>query len=387
MIEDSTTTYTFVNTAAQLEEVCELLDQQAWISFDTEFIGEKRYFTLLCLLQVNCPEGSFLIDPMALPDLNAFFKVIENPKVLKITHAGENDYRILYNSFKVLPKNIFDTQIAAGFVGYNYPTAFRKIVEKELKVRLKKGFAVAEWDNRPLSDKHLQYALNDVIYLNDLYIKLSNKLKSSDRQVWCKREMDKLETAAHYYVNPHAEALNNNMMPHLGKREQIFMLRLFDWRKQEAKRKDYSKEMILQGKYINHIVKNIQQGPAALKNNRLLPKTFFKKYGEVFMNLYERPASEEEQLILKEIPVRKDSSPFEDITHDILYALIKRRCIKQGVSQNLLFSKSSLKLFRKNPDWLGGDWRTEVLGDSLVNLLKRSRHLKYNFEDGKFVLE
>jgi len=387
MIGDTTTTYTFVNTATQLEEVCELLNQQEWVSFDTEFIGEKRYFTLLCLLQVHCPAGSFLIDPMALPNLIPFFKVIENPDVLKITHAGENDYRILYHTFNILPKNVFDTQIAAGFVGYNYPTAFRKIVEKELKIRLKKGFAVAEWDRRPLSDKHLQYALNDVIYLNDLYIKLTAKLNSSDRQIWCQKEMDKLEDADHYYVNPNAEALNNNMMPHLGKREQIFMLRLFDWRKQEAKRKDYSKEMILQGKYINHIVKNIQQGPTALKNNRLLPKTFFKKYGEVFMDLYERPASEEEKAVLSEIPVRKDSSPFEDITHDILYALIKRRCIRQGVSQNLLFSKSSLKLFRKNPNWLGNNWRAEVLGESLVSLLQRSHQLKYKFEDGKFVLE
>lgn len=387
MIGNITTSFTFIDTPAQLEEVCQLFSQQEWIGFDTEFIGEKRYFTLLCLLQVDCPAGSFLIDPIALNDLTPFFKVIENPDVLKITHAGENDYRILYNTFNILPKNIFDTQIAAGFVGYNYPTAFRKIVEKELKVRLKKGFAVAEWDNRPLSDKHLQYALNDVIYLNDLYTKLSKKLKSSEREVWCKKEMDKLETAAHYYVNPNAEALNNNMMPHLGKREQIFMLRLFAWRKQEAKKKDYSKEMILQGKYINHIVKNIQQGPTALKNNRLLPKSFFKKYGEVFMELYDTPATEEEKNILSEIPVRKDSSPFEDITHDVLYALIKRRCIRQGVSQNLLFSKSSLKLFRKTPEWLGDSWRVEVLGDSLVNLLKRSHQLKYKFEDGRFILE
>lgn len=387
MLGNITTSYTFISRADELEEICEQLLQQDWIGFDTEFIGEKRFFTLLCLIQVSSPIGSFLIDPMAVQDLTPFFKVLEDPTVCKITHAGENDYRILFNQYKILPKNIFDTQIAAGFLGYNYPTAFRKIVEKELRVRLKKGFAVAEWDARPLSDKHLQYALNDVIYLEELYIRLSKRLKSTERAAWCKEEMDQLETAAYYYINPHAEALNNNMMPHLRMKEQVFMLRLFHWRKSEAKRKDYSKEMVLQGKYINLIVKNIPQGQAALKNNRLLPKSFFKKYGELLLDLYDKPITLEEKEILKEIPVRTDSSPFEDISYDILYALIKRRCIRQGVSQNLLFPKSALRRFQKDPEWMGDDWRVKVLGDDLVALIKRAHRLQYTFKDGQFILE
>lgn len=387
MLGNTTMAYTFINTATQLEEVCQQLNQQEWIGFDTEFIGEKRYFTLLCLIQIHSPVGSYLIDPIALEDLTPFFKLLENPAICKITHAGENDYRILFNKYNILPKNVFDTQIAAGFLGYNYPTAFRKIVEKELRIRLKKGFAVAEWDARPLSDKHLQYALNDVIYLEELFNRLTERLKSNKREAWCKEEMDKLETAKYYYINPNAEALNNNMMPHLNLKEQIFMLRLFSWRKAEAQNKDYSKEMILQGKYINQIVKNIQQGPAALKNNRLLPKSFFKKYGELLISLYDKPPTNEEQEVLKTIPKKNDSTPFEDITYDILYALIKRRCIRQGVSQNLIFPKSSLKKFRKNPDWMGTDWRIKVLGDDLVALLKRSHRLKYSFKDGQFILE
>ncbi len=384
---NTTEAFTFVNTLEQLSEICLELNQQEWIGFDTEFIGEKRYFTLLCLIQIDSPIGSFLIDPIAIKDLNPFFSLLTNPDVLKITHAGENDYRILYNGYNVLPQNVFDTQVAAGFVGYNYPTAFRKIVEKELRVRLKKGFAVAEWDQRPLGDKHLQYALNDVIYLKDLHIKLTKKLASSERGHWCQEEMNKMGTAEHYYINPNAEALNNNMMAHLGMKEKVFMLRLFAWRKSEAKRKDYSKEMILPGKHINLIVKNIQQGAAALSNNRLLPKSFFKRHGDLLMELYATPITEEEKEILSEIPVREDSTPFEDITCDILYALVKRRCIRQGVSQNLIFPKSSIRKFRKDPEWLGKEWRTEVLGTDLMNLLKNMPKLKYDVTDGVFTLK
>jgi len=105
------------------------------------------------------------------------------------------------------------------------------------------------------------------------------------------------------------------------------------------------------------------------------------------MELYGAPITEEEKEILLEIPVREDSTPFEDITCDILYALVKRRCIRQGVSQNLIFPKSSIRKFRKDPEWLGDQWRTKVLGADLLKLLKNMPQAKYDVTDGVFTLQ
>ena len=378
--------FVFINEASQLEDICSQLAEQPWIGFDTEFIGEKRYFTLLCLIQISSPIGSFLIDPLKIKDLYPFIALIENPNILKITHAGENDYRLLYQQYDILPSNVFDTQIAAGFLGYNYPTAFRKIMDKELNIRLKKGFAVAVWDQRPLSDKHIQYALNDVIFLKGLYDKLHSKLIRQKRLEWCEEEFAKMELADNYYIDIYAEALNNNMMVHLSKREQIFMLRLYKWRIDEAKRKDYSKEMILSSKYINLIVKNIKQGEAALKNNRLLPKNFYNRYGATIKRLYETPVIEEEKVALTRIPSKHEITPIEDVTHNILYSLVKRKCLEEGISQNLVFPKSAMIKFKHNPDWLGNGWRARILGNELLDLCKRIENLVYEFKDGQFVL-
>lgn len=379
--------YVFIKEVSQLVEICEQLKEQPWIGFDTEFIGEKRFFTLLCLIQINSPIGCFLIDPIAVNDLKPFLDLIENPDILKITHAGENDYRLIYQQFNVLPKNVFDTQIAAGFLGYNYPTAFRKIMDKELGIRLKKGFAVAVWDQRPLSQKHIQYALNDVIFLKELYDKLHGKLVRRQRLEWCEEEFAKMETTRGYKTDVYAEALNNNMILHLSKREQVFMLRLYKWRIDEAKKKDYSKEMILSSKYINLIVKNIKQGEAALKNNRLLPKNFFNRYGSTIKNLYDLPIRKEEENVLKRIPRKHDVSPAEDITFSILYALIKKKCYDAGISQNLVFPKSAMIKFKYNPNWLEDGWRAKILGKELVDLCKRIDRLVYEFSDGQFVLK
>ena len=379
--------YVFIKEASHLEEICTRLSEQPWIGFDTEFIGEKRFFTLLCLIQINSPIGCFLVDPLKINNLQPFLDLIENPKILKITHAGENDYRLIYQQFNVLPVNVFDTQVAAGFLGYNYPTAFRKIMDKELNIRLKKGFAVAVWDQRPLSGKHIQYALNDVIFLRELYDKLHEKLVRRKRLDWCEEEFAKMELADSYHTDVYAEALNNNMMLHLSKREQVFMLRLYKWRIDEAKRKDYSKEMILSSKYINLIVKNIKQGEAALKNNRLLPKNFYNRYGAIIKNLYDRPGTIEEEAVLKRIPKKHEITPLEDITNSILYALIKHKCLNEGISQNLVFPKSAMIKFKFNPNWLGNGWRSRILGKELVDLCKRIDHLTYEFSNGQFVLK
>ncbi len=379
--------YVFIREASHLEEICTRLSDQPWIGFDTEFIGEKRFFTLLCLIQIKSPIGCFLVDPLKIKNLKPFLDLIENPAILKITHAGENDYRLIYQQFNVLPVNVFDTQIAAGFLGYNYPTAFRKIMDKELNIRLKKGFAVAVWDQRPLSDKHIQYALNDVLFLKELYDKLQAKLVLRKRSEWCEEEFSKMELASSYHTDVYAEALNNNMMLHLSKREQIFMLRLYKWRIDEAKRKDYSKEMILSSKYINLIVKNIKQGEAALKNNRLLPKNFYNRYGLIIKDLYESPVKPEEEAVLKRIPKRHEITPIEDITHSILYALVKRKCLKEGISQNLVFPKSAMNKFKLDPDWLGNGWRARILGTEMVDLCKRIESLTYEFSDGQFILK
>ena len=102
-----------------------------WLAFDTEFIGEKRYYTLLCLIQVKCETGTYLLDSLKIPDLTPFLRLIEDERITKITHAGDNDYRLLNILYGTIPKNIFDTQIAAGFIGYRYPMSFGKLVEAE----------------------------------------------------------------------------------------------------------------------------------------------------------------------------------------------------------------------------------------------------------------
>ena len=107
----------FLENQSDFDRVMDALSSAHWIGFDTEFVGEKYYIPVLGLIQVVSEEDIYLIDTLQIKELSKLLDIIADPAILKITHAGDNDYRLLYTLFGTVPSNTFDTQIAAGLVG------------------------------------------------------------------------------------------------------------------------------------------------------------------------------------------------------------------------------------------------------------------------------
>ena len=316
-----------------------------WLAFDTEFVGEKRFYTLLCLIQVATEKGYFLIDSLKVKNLQPFLKLIENPEIIKITHAGENDYRLLNINYGTIPRNVFDTQIAAGFVGYKYPISFGKLVEKEIGIHLSKGYTVSDWESRPFTPKQLKYAMNDIIYLERLWRNLMQQLEEMDRSTWVVEEFQKLESETYYQVNPYREAFSNSLILGLSTQEQVFLLRLYYWRRKEAMRKNYSKEMVLPGKYVGGIVRNMRSGKGALLNHRRIPNKLVEQYWNQFNELYQAKVTEEERELLKQIPPEAQDNFHDDTLMEMLALVIKYACHQNKIAPDLVMTRS---VFQKN---------------------------------------
>ena len=383
--------YTLIETPDALDQFYEEHKGLDWLGFDTEFVGEKRYTTRLCLIQTISDKGLYLIDPIRLKErLGPFLRLIEDARIEKITHAGDNDYRLLYNLYGILPRNVFDTQVVGGFVGYKYPTSFRKLVEGELGKRLKKGYAVADWEARPLKDKPIKYALDDVIPLPGLWRSLKKKLKQRKRTHWAEEELRRLELESSYYKDPHHDALNSNLMHNLNTKEKAFLLRLYAWRDQLAKKRDHSKEMVLASKHIGHIVRGIPSGANALQQNRRIPNKLAQRYGKEFEALYKRDVSEEERHILARIPSEADISPKEQVLMELLYHVIKYRCLEEDMSINMVVPRNLLKTIRSGEetakDAVGDGWRKEMLGAYFIEWLATAKDMNVQLADDKIVL-
>ncbi len=382
--------FVLIEDAAALQQFINENKEISWLSFDTEFVGEKRYVTLICLIQVGTDNGFYLIDPLKVKDLSDFFKMLEDPSILKITHAGENDYRLLYREFGILPKNVFDTQVAAGFVGYKFPASFRSLVEGEAGVYLRKGYTVSNWESRPFNPKQLKYALDDVLYLKGLWENLSAKLEEAGRAEWVKEEFAKMEKKEHYEIDLYREALSSNMIQHLSQQDQAFLIRLYEWRRSTAERKNYSKEMVLSGKLIGPILKNINSGRAALKNHRRIPNFVVEQYWDKFAALQKGEITEEERSALKNIPPSLPENSGQETPMELILLLIKMKCEKEELAQGLLFYGANIKRMKADikffDEKLSSGWRKTFIGEAMNHWMMNRDKLEIDFQRAECVI-
>jgi ribonuclease D len=316
---------------------------------------------------------------------------LENPAILKITHAGENDYRLLFRSDGILPKNVFDAQVAAGFVGYSYPTSFGKLVESECGVTLGKGYTVSNWESRPMNDKQLQYALNDILYLKELHDKLSKKLKAAGRTEWAAEEFAKMELAPHYEIDIYREAFSSAIIKKINTKEQIFLIRLFEWRRQTAERRNHSKEMVLPVKYIAAVIKNIRSGKEALKDHRRLPNHIIDQYWDKFNELYQTKVTDEEKALLKNIPPDYPESNGQETNMELMTLLMRMKAEREGIAIGLLTLGVDIKRMKAddtfNDEELSTGWRKAFIGEAMLHWIKNRDRLDVDFSREEVILK
>jgi ribonuclease D len=377
-------TYQYIETTEQLAQFAQDNHNITWLGFDTEFINEKVFYPKLCLIQVVTELGVYILDPLILPDLKPFLAMVENPDILKITHAGDNDYRLLHSLYGTYPQNLFDTQIAAGFLTFTYPISFQKLVEGEFKTTLDKSSSVTDWQARPVSRQQITYALNDVIYLPELWQRMTAQLEKLGRLSWCQEEVAKL-TAADYYINDTPlDFLKSTSNTQLNRQERIFLVRLLSWRLEEAKRRNVPKEMVLPSKTMTMVAKGIAQGLGSLRQNRLISDNLFKNQSALWNQLFTAAMTDEEKALLKQMPQWQEETPEEAMSAEFLYLLVRDRAFKAGMAHTIVLSKSAFR--SQNPALYTG-WRRELLGDSLIGWIQSQQKVLFEVQADQCVVK
>jgi ribonuclease D len=181
----------FVDTAPALAELVRELTDEPRYGLDTEFHGERTYWPKLALVQLSWRDGIALVDPLAV-DPAPLGTLFAGPGTM-VAHAAGQDLSILQRATGTSPSQLFDTQIAAGFVGYGVPSLLF-LVEQLLSVRLVKGDQLADWTRRPLHEPQREYAASDVAHLFDLQDALVLKLEAKGRLAWALDECEAMRT-------------------------------------------------------------------------------------------------------------------------------------------------------------------------------------------------
>ena len=227
--------YELINDEPGYLRVMKAISGAERVGLDLESNGFFRYPERVCLVQISAPSGAFVIDPLAVEDLSALGETLADPRVETILHSGSYDVVSLDRDWGFRLGLIFDTQIAAAFVGIRR-LGLASVLETVLGVSIpkEKNIQRSDWSLRPLSEKALSYAAGDVLHLFDLRNALADRLRRLGRTEWAAEECRRLAASRYEKADPEMAVFHVKGWRDLDARGLAILKALVEYREDQA---------------------------------------------------------------------------------------------------------------------------------------------------------
>lgn len=381
----STTNVLYIDTPSSLDAFCQQLGTAAWIALDTEFLREKTYYPKLCLIQIATPEVVACIDPIALDDLSPLLEIIFDEGITKVMHSGRQDMEIFYNLHGKPPSPVFDTQIAALLLGYADQIGYANLVKEMLGVELDKLHTRADWSLRPLSADQLKYAADDVVYLADIYRKMTAQLTEMGRLAWLSGDFERL-ASPELYDNPPGQAWLKVKGGNRLKGASLSVLQaLAEWRETTAQQKDRPKGWILRDDALVDIARHQPLSMEALGKIRGLSDGLVRNSGKLLVKLVSE-AADRPPVPFPDTGKRIKPTPDQNALVDVMMALVRMSGEQNDLNPAVLASRKQLEqLVHGDTDInVMQGWRKKFVGEQLARFLDGDLNL--SVANGKLVV-
>jgi ribonuclease D len=352
---------------------------------DTEFVGEGRYRTLLCVIQVvvSDAEGLEVVVLDALEettDLEPLAQLLADPQVEVIVHAGRQDVALLRRCARTEVNRIFDTQIAAGFAGLSAQAGYDTLLREVLGVRVQKTASYTRWDRRPLDAEQLAYAREDVLHLLDLAEELERRLDANGRVAWALEECRYLESVSDVR-DPDTVFARLPRVNSLSPAARAIARELVLWREEVAERQDRPATTVLNDAALVELAKRAPRTPEQLEQVRGVNPGSLRRRGTDLLATIARGT--ERPPIPVETERHEPSTPFDGPQIALAEALVRARALEAGLAYELIAARadlaaivSSVRAGNREPAVRTLDgWRRELVGSELLAMLRGERSL------------
>ena len=373
----------FIATPQQLQDFIDQVKHSPWLAVDTEFIRERTYHPRLCLIQVANDKVAAAVDPLALKDLSPLKALLLNPAIEKVFHAARQDQEIFLNEWGALPRPVFDTQPAAALLGYGDQVGYGKLIQQVLKVELAKDHSRTDWSRRPLDKAQLRYALDDVIFLGQAYLKMKQALEKQGRLAWLKPEFESLTAEAAYALNPMDMWKKVKGRQHLKGEKLAVLQALAAWREEQALARNLPRRWILKDDVLLEIARRAPANARDLEKIRGVDGNFIKHNAKDIIQAIKQAQELPKEQWPKDRFRANRPTPEQEAVLDMLSAALRLIALEAGLSPQAIASRKDLAAL------LGGDekaallqgWRKQVAGIPLQELLQGTRRI--SLENGK----
>jgi ribonuclease D len=375
-----------------LAELAELARTDGRIALDTEFMGEGRYRTLLCLVQIAVTDAERnqrieLIDPLergaarGAPEQSAFVNwgeplagVIRDPSVEIVVHAGRQDIALLRRALASEVRSVFDTQVAAGFMGMPAQCSYETLLNQVLGMRVAKSASFTRWDARPLSEEQRSYAREDVAHLIELAGEIERRLAKLGRLEWAREECQFLEQVSDERdLDTVFERLPR--IRGLSAQGQGVARELVQWRERTAAERDRPVQSVLGDNALVEIAKRQPTSARKLEEIRGVPQGSLRRAADQVLAVIEQGQNREQQP-LKGGPRPALPEPKDAPLIALSEALVRARAREADLAYELLAARADLQAIvvgeragqQADVRTLRG-WRRELVGEELLDLL------------------
>ncbi|MGR3914822.1 MAG: ribonuclease D [Gammaproteobacteria bacterium] len=356
-----------ISTDADLAEFIAALGRPGWVALDTEFMRERTYAPQLCLVQLAGEARAACIDVPALRDLSPLAELLADQSVMKIVHSCRQDLEALDTRECMRARtlrNLYDTQLAAAFCGYGEQVSYASLVESLCAVHLPKSHTRADWSRRPLSPQEIQYALDDVKYLQPLRAALDSLLEKSGRAAWLREECARASDPASHRLDPAGAWLRMKGAERLDAAGRACAKELAAWRERRARARDLPRGWVLSTPVLLQICRSRPRAPQQLAQIEGISPALRKHAGREIIEMVARGEAAKDEH--GNAPPRPLSAQQRGRVKEIM-ALLETRARDAGLSRALLAARRDIENFVRGQTGapLFGGWRAQFAGEEI----------------------
>lgn len=364
----------WIRDDASLARKCQDWKELPYLALDTEFMRVDTFYPEAGLVQVGDGSGVWLIDPLLIRDWSPFAEVLEAPYVVKVFHACGEDLEVFLRLTGSLPQPLFDTQLAAAYLGMPHSMGYSKLVLEILGIDLPKDETRSDWLQRPLTDMQVRYAAEDVQHLAEVYVKLAPRL--SERKLdWLLADGTDLTNNQTRVSDPQEAYLDVKLAWKLNRQQLAVLRELCAWREEQARLRNQPRNRVLREHTLWPLARFQPADKVALARiDDMHPRTV-RQDGDTLIALIAHAAKLPQESWPQTLP--------EPLPREVTPLLKKLREVgqqeaeRQGMAPELMLRKKILEALLKTgypdgpyrlPDSLQG-WRRELMGQALLDCL------------------